>query len=92
MAILVVDHHLKDFDSWFEVFSANPPPSIGRWRVARGIDDPNRVHVVGEVDASEVEDVKSYMASEAMQNVFAQVNEASTSPLEFTWLEDVTPG
>ena len=92
MAVLVVDHHLKDFDTWFEVFSANPPPNIGRWRVARGIDDPNRVHVVGEVAASEVEDVKSYMASEAMQNVFARVNEASTSPLEFTWLEDVTPG
>ena len=92
MAVLVVDHHLKDFDTWFEVFSANPPPNIGRWRVARGIDDPNRVHVVGEMDASEVEDVKSFMASEAMQKVFAQVNEASTSPLEFTWLEDVTPG
>lgn len=92
MAVLVIDHHLEDFDAWFEVFSANPPPNIGRWRVARGIDDPNRVHVVGEMDASEVEDVKSFMASEAMQKVFARVNEASTSPLEFTWLEDVTPG
>lgn len=92
MAILVVDHHLKDFDTWFEIFAANPPPQIGRWRLARGIDDPNRVHVVGEMDSSEIKDVEEFMASENMQGVFRQVNEMSTSPMEFTWFEDVSPG
>ena len=72
MPVVVFDHRLKDFDTWFELFSANPPPKIGRWRLARGIDDPNRVHVVGEMDASEVEEVKNFFASEKMQAVLGQ--------------------
>ncbi len=92
MPILVVEQHVKNFDAWFEIFSANPPPDIGRWRLARGIDDPNRVHVVGEMDASEVEEVKNFIASEKMQEVFGRVNELSTAPMEFIWLEEVPPG
>ena len=45
MPVVVFDHHLKDFDEWFALFSANPPPAIGRWLLARGVDDPNRVRV-----------------------------------------------
>jgi len=92
MAIVVADHHLKDFDAWFELYKANPPPDIGRWRVARGIDDPNRVHVVGVMEASEVGAVKDHLASETMQEAFVQVNELSTTPIVFSWFEDVTPG
>jgi hypothetical protein len=92
MAVVVADHHLKDFDAWLELFSANPPPNVGRWRLFRGADDPNRVHVVGEMDASEVKAVKDYFASEKMQGVFAQVNGISTHPIEFTWFEEATPG
>lgn len=92
MPIIAVDHHLKDFDAWFEIFSSNPPPDIGKWRLIRGVDDPNRVRVVGEVAASEVEDVKEFMNSEKMQNVFNQVNEMSTIPLEFVWFDEVAPG
>ena len=92
MSILVADHHLKDFDTWFELFSANPPPDIGRWRLVRGIDDPNRVHVVGEMDASEVEDVKKFFESEKMQKVLSQADDLSTTPIEWTWFEDVTLG
>ena len=44
------DHHLKDFDAWFKVFTDNPPPQVGQWMLVRGIDDPNRVHVVGQVN------------------------------------------
>lgn len=91
MAIFVADHHLQDFASWLELFSANPPPSIGRWRLLRGSNDPNRVYVVGEIEDSEAGKVKEYFASERMQKVFRQVNEQSTSPLEIVWLEDVTP-
>jgi hypothetical protein len=91
MAIILVDHHLKDFASWLDMFAANPPPAIGRWRVLRGQDDPNRVYVVGEMDDSEVPEVKEYFASERMQEVFRRVNGQSTSPLAFVWLEDVTP-
>ncbi len=54
MPLLVVVHHLKDFNEWITLFTANPPPPVGRWRLARGIDDRNRVHVVGEVSAAEV--------------------------------------
>ena len=91
MAIVVVDHHLKDFDSWFEAFLANPPPDIGRWWVARGTDDRNRVYVIGELQDSDVDAAKSFFSSDRMQKVFAEVNEASTTPIEFVWLEDVTP-
>lgn len=91
MAILVIDHRLKDFDTWFELFSANPPPPIGNWRLARGTDDPNRVHVVGMMDASEVEPVKSFFATDKMQAVLGQAGEMSTAPIEWIWLEEVAP-
>ncbi len=92
MPTLVADHHLKDFDQWFEVFSANPPPSIGRWRVLRGVDDPNRVRVVAEVEPSEVEAVKQFVESDEMKSVFEKVNEMSTAPLDFVWLDEVKMG
>ena len=56
------------------------------------MDDPNRVRVVAEVEASEVDDVKRFIASPEMQSAFAKVNEMSTAPMEFIWLDDVTPG
>jgi hypothetical protein len=91
MPIVVFEHHLKDFDQWFALFSANPPPKIGRWRLARGIDDPNRVHVVGEMDASEVDDVKEFFESDKMRDILGQADAMSTTPIETIWLEDITP-
>ena len=91
MPLLVVVHHLKDFNEWFELFTANPPPPVGRWRLARGIDDRNRVHVVGEVSAAEVKDVKDFLNSSRLQDVFRRVNAMSTAPLEFVWLEEIKP-
>jgi hypothetical protein len=91
MPALAIIHRLKDFDEWITVFKSNPPPQIGRWRLLRGIDDRNRVHVVAELQASEVNGVKEFIASERMQNVFRQVNAMSTAPLEFVWLEELTP-
>lgn len=44
------------------------------------------------MSASEVEGVNKFMESERMQKVFSQVNEMSTSPLEFVWFDEVTPG
>ena len=89
MPMLVADHQLKDFDEWFKVFSANPPPKIGHWRVMRGIDDPNRVRVVAEVKPSEVDAVKQFIESEEMQSVLKKVNEMSTSPLDFIWFDEL---
>ena len=91
MPVVVFDHRLKNFDEWIALFSANPPPPIGRWRLGRGIDDPNRVHVVGEMDASEVDGVKSFFASEKMRAVLDQADAMSTTPIETIWLEDITP-
>jgi hypothetical protein len=91
MAIVVFDHHLKDFDTWFELFTGNPPPPIGNWRLARGTDDPNRVHVVGMMEASEVAAVKAFFASDKMREVLGHVDEMSTTPIETIWLEEVTP-
>ena len=91
MPVVVFVHRLKDFNTWIELFSANPPPEIGRWRLARGIDDPNRVHVVGEMEASEVEGVKNFFASEKMRAVLGQADEMSTTPIETIWLDDITP-
>ena len=89
MPMLVADHHLKDFDEWFKMFTANPPPNIGRWRLMRGIDDPNRVRVVAEVAPSEVDAVKEFVASEEMQRVFKTVNEMSTAPIDFVWFDEL---
>jgi hypothetical protein len=91
MPIAVIDHKLRDFDAWFALFSANPPPSVGTWRLVRGIDDPNRVHVVGRMDTSEVDAVKEFFATEKMSSVLEQANEMSTTPLEWIWLDEVKP-
>ncbi len=91
MPLCVVVHHLKDFNEWIKMFTANPPPPVGRWRLARGIDDRNRVHVVGEVSAAEVKDVKDFLNSPRMQDVFRRVNAMSTVPVEFVWLEEIKP-
>jgi hypothetical protein len=56
----------------------------------RGSDDRNRVHVVGEVAASEVKAVKDFIASQHMQDVFKRVN-AMSAPQEIIWLEEITP-
>ncbi len=92
MPVLVADHQLKDFDAWFELFTANPPPKIRRWRVMRGIDDPNHVRVVAEMEPSEVDATKQFLESEEMQKAFAEVNEMSTAPLKFVWLDEVKLG
>jgi hypothetical protein len=91
MPIVVIVHRLKNFDEWIKLFKSNPPPKVGRWRLARGIEDRNRIHVVGEVATSEVKAVKDFIASQHMQDVFKRVNAMSTAPLEFTWLEELAP-
>ena len=91
MATLVIIHRLKDVDEWIKLFKDNPPPQVGRWRLLRGTDDRNRIHVVGDVPASDVKAVQEFVASERMQEVFRRVNAMSTTPLEFVWLEELTP-
>ena len=91
MPVTVAIHRLKDFDAWIDTFKENPPPPVGRWRMLRGTDDPNRVHIVGEMAASEVKTVKDFLASARMQEVFNRVNAMSTAPIEFIWLEEQTP-
>jgi hypothetical protein len=91
MPVHVVVHRLKDFDEWIKVFKANPPPPVGRWRLLRGTDDRNRVHIVAELMESEVKAVKEFLASPHMEDVFQRVNAMSTAPLEFLWFEDFTP-
>ena len=91
MPVVVVVHRLKNFDEWLKVFKADPPPKIGRWRLLRGSDDRDRVHVVGEMAASEVKAVKDWIKSQHMQDVFKRVDAMSTAPLEFIWLEELAP-
>ena len=91
MPVTVAIHRLKNFDQWLPLFKENPPPPVGRWRMLRGTDDRNRVHLVGEIDAADVKKVKDFLASERMQDVFRRVNALSTAPLEFVWLEEQAP-
>ncbi|HTC18518.1 MAG TPA: hypothetical protein VK690_05350 [Stellaceae bacterium] len=91
MPVVVVVHRLKNFDEWIKVFKTDPPPKIGRWRLLRGSDDRNRVHVVGEMTPPEVKAVKDFLGSLHMQDVFKRVNAMSTAPLEFIWLEELAP-
>ena len=90
MPIVVAVHRLKNFDEWFELFKSNPPPKVGHWRVLRGSEDRNRVQVVAVLAVSEVKDVKDFIQSKDMQDVFKQVNDMSTAPMEFIWLEELT--
>jgi hypothetical protein len=91
MPVALAIHHLKDFDAWIKIFKENQPPPVGRWRLFRGAEDRNRVHVVGELAASEVQTVKDFLASARMQEVFKRVNAISTAPIEFVFLEELTP-
>jgi hypothetical protein len=91
MPVIVVIHRLKDFDTWYTQFKANPPPKIGRWRVLRGSTDRNRVHVVGEMTDAEVKGVKEFIESAHMQDVFRNVNAMSTAPVEVVWLDELKP-
>jgi hypothetical protein len=88
MPVLVAIHRLKNFDDWLKLFKSNPPPKLGRWRVLRGSEDRSRVHVVAEMASSEVQDVKDFIQSKHIQDVFKQVNDMSTAPIEFIWLEE----
>src|SRR5260370_31682378 len=90
MSGVVVVHRLKNFDEWLKVFKADPPPKIGRWRLLRGSDDRNRIHVVGEVAESEVTAVKDWVKSPHMQDVFKRVNAMSPVPLEVTCLDELS--
>ena len=85
MPVVVVVHRLKDFDEWIKLFKADPPPKVGRWRLLRGTDDHNRVHVVGDVAPSEVQTIKDFFGLQHMQDVFKRVNAMSTATLEFIW-------
>jgi hypothetical protein len=91
MPVALAIHRLKNYDEWIKIFKENPPPPVGRWRMLRGSEDRNRVHIVGEVAASEVQAVKEFLASQRMQDVFKRVNAMSTAPIEFVWLEEPTP-
>jgi hypothetical protein len=91
MPVLLAVHRLKNFDEWIKLFKTNPPPQIGKWRLLRGTDDRNRVHVVAEMQPSEVQGVKDFVGSTHMQDVFRRVNEMSTAPIEFVWLEELAP-
>ena len=90
MPVFVTVHRLKNFDEWFKLLKSNPPPKVGRWRVMRGNEDRNRVHVVAELAASEVKEVKDFIQSKHMQDLFKQVNDMSTAPMEFIWLEELS--
>jgi hypothetical protein len=89
MAMLIVDHHLKNFDDWIGLFKANPPPSVGSWRLMRGSEDPNRVYVIGDFSDSQAADIRAYFESEKMLAVFRQVDAMSEQPMDFVWLNDV---
>lgn len=91
MPMVIADHHLKNFDDWIQIFTTNPPPPIGQWRMMRGTEDPNRVFVIGEFAAAEADDVRAFVGSEKMQAVFRQVNAMSSQPLEFVWLDEAGP-
>ena len=90
MPVFVTVHRLKNFDEWFKLLKSNPPPKVGRWRVMRGSEDRDRVHVVAELSASEVKEVKDFIQSKDMQDLFKQVNDMSTAPMEFIWLEELS--
>ena len=91
MPMLIGDHHLKNFDDWIKLFAANPPPSVGNWRLMRGTEDPNRVYVIGDFAASEADEVRAFIESEKMQDIFRQVDAMSDQPIEFVWLDEAAP-
>ena len=92
MAVMIADHQLNNFDEWITLFRANPPPSIGTWRLLRSADDPNRVYVIGEVRDSDVADINAFFQSDRMAAVLDEANAMSARPMDIVWLNDVTSG
>lgn len=57
MAILRIEHRVRDFDRWKQGFDSDPAGrqqnGVRRYRVARGTDDPNAVTIDLEFDAAD---------------------------------------
>jgi hypothetical protein len=56
MPILRIEHPVPDFDEWKKAFDGDPvgreQSGVRRYRVLRGVDDPNYVMVDLEFDSS----------------------------------------
>ena len=91
MPVMIGDHHLNNFEEWFPLFLENPPPPIGKWRLLRGADDPNRVYVIGEVSETEVSEINAYFETDKMKAVLAKANDMSRRPMEILWMNEVKP-
>jgi hypothetical protein len=55
MPILQIEHSVRDYDAWKQAFDGDPlgrqQSGVRRYRVARPVDDPNRVVVDLEFDS-----------------------------------------
>lgn len=56
MAILQIEHRVRDFDAWKQAFDNDPigrqQGGVRRYRILRAIDDPNYVTIELDFDSS----------------------------------------
>jgi hypothetical protein len=66
MKILHIEHPVRDFDSWKKTFDHDPAArearGVRRYRVMRGVDDPNLVMIDLEFDnLGEAETMRTFL-------------------------------
>ncbi len=73
MAILQIEHPVRDFDAWKEVFDSDPVGREGggvrRYRIARPTDDPD--YVVVDLEFDTVGEAEAFR--DALRNLWRRV-------------------
>ena len=83
---VMVTHRVKDFDAWVKVYDGEGKPTRASEGMvdrvlARGIDDPNIVHIVFAV--TDMAKAKAAITSEAKKNLMMSAGVEGAPTIEF---------
>lgn len=83
---VTVTHKVKDFDAWLKVFDAEGPATRATFgladaALARGIDDPNIVHIV--FDVKDMAKAKARMSDPALKKLMTDAGVEGAPKIEF---------
>ena len=83
---VLVTHKVKDFDAWLKVFDAEGAATRASFgltdvALARGIDDPNLVHIV--FDITDMAKAKARMSDPALKKLMGDAGVISAPTIEY---------
>lgn len=81
-----IEHKVKDFDAWVKVFDREGPSTrasngLQDLALARGLEDPNLVHIVFEV--TDMEKAKKRMADPALKKLMEEAGVIGAPTISF---------